>query len=405
MNMNTLSMPKKNPKSKYYDYFIWSDTGTEYPDARIIFKGLCDSNWQYVPELNKYYLHRFYESQPDWNYRNPQVLLYITQIMIHWKNQGIDGFRLDAIPYLWKEHDTNCESLAKCHNIIKFMRAVMDHIEPGTLFLAEACQPIDEICRYFGEDDECHTAYHFPVMNQIFISLATKTQQPLANIFDQTPKIPHNCSWVMFLRCHDELTLEMVTEEERQLLNNHYCKEEAWSFRQGEGISARLYDLLDENPQKVILAYSILLTLPGIPIIYYGDEVAKQNSVPFFEEMLALTGYKDTRYFCRGRMDWNKIESQLQQEQSPAYQVFHGLKHLLTTRNKNKDIAKGQITFIDCKAPLMIYETQQQQSCRIIHNLSNKNITIEQPGVDLLTNNHNSTKVVPSYGSCWIIKE
>ncbi len=379
---------KNNPESPYRDYFIWSSTGKEYSQARIIFQGLCTSNWEYVPENKEYYLHRFYESQPDWNYRNPKLIQYMVDIMIFWRQRGIDGFRLDAIPYLWKEEGSNCESLPQCHQIIKLLRAAMDYLQPGALLLAEACQPTEEIVRYFGQADECQAAYHFPLMRQIFACIATQEQEQLSRVFQETPAIPEKCQWFLFLRCHDELTLEMTTPHEQDLMNRYYCKDPAWSFREGQGIASRLYHLLDEEPAKVLLAYSILFTLPGTPILYYGDEVATENNPDFFDYMYKLTGHADTRNLCRGKLDWAKIETDLSTLGSPAQQIFSGLQKLLRERSQSPALRQGQIQFSPkTSSPLLRYERNYgEESFLIIHNLGSKEIEMEVRGEDILEN-------------------
>jgi maltose alpha-D-glucosyltransferase / alpha-amylase len=211
---------RKGPDNPYRDYYIWSDTDTGYADARIIFKGMMESNWQKLVGQG-YYFHRFFESQPDLNFRNPDVLLELCRVLLFWVKVGVDGFRADAVPYLWKQEGTNCENLPGTHAIVKFFRAVLDMVRPGTMVLAEACQPPHDVVAYFGEGDECHAAYHFPVMPRIYLAMAEGRAKPIFEqlALDVTPAIPDACGWFSFLRCHDELTLEMVTPDERRAIH------------------------------------------------------------------------------------------------------------------------------------------------------------------------------------------
>ena len=276
---------RKGPDNPFRDYYIWNKDTNRYKETRLLFKGMCPSNWEKDGEW--YFFHRFFEFQPDLNYRNPQVLLEVSRILLFWLSQGLDGFRADAIPYIWKEEGTDCENLPEAHMIIKIFRAILDHVRPNTLLLAEACQPPIEVVKYFGDGDECHAGYHFPLMPMIFKSLAIQDAKPVLDVLHPsvTPDIMSENQWFMFLRLHDELTLEMVTPEDRAIIHGHYCKDPRWDFRVGEGISARLAELLDRNPDKIGLAYSIMLTLPGTPIIYYGDEYGKSASWLLIQEI------------------------------------------------------------------------------------------------------------------------
>lgn len=330
------------PDSPYRDYYIWNDDDRRYAEARIIFKGLCSSNWEQLGD--QYYFHRFFEIQPDLNYRNPRVLVEVCRVLLFWLRQGADGFRLDAIPYIWKEDGTNCENLPQAHTIIRFIRAMLDSLRPGTLMLAEACQPPIETVKYFGDGDECHAGYHFPLMPRIFRALAEQRRDPIVQTLDPafTPPIPESCQWFTFLRCHDELTLEMVTPEERQALHTRYCRDPRWDFRQGEGISARLAELLENDPRRIALANSIMLSLGGTPIIFYGDEVAKGQDQAFYDEMTAQTGYADTRYLVRGRMDWEAIDRDLADPATLASQVYGNLQRMLAVRAGHAAFGRGQ---------------------------------------------------------------
>jgi len=226
---------KKEEKNEFSDYYIWRDEPKEYLDARLLFKGIEDSNWE--KSGNRYYFHRFFSFQPDLNYRNPDVLLSMTRNMLYWQSVGVDGFRADAIPYLWKEDDTDCENLDNTHVIVKFFRAMLDYVHPGTLLLAEACQKPKEVVKYLGDNDECHAAYHFPLMPMIFKSIAQGNSQPIKHTLSSavTPEIGEENQWFTFLRVHDELSLELVyvSEEDRKYIHENYCHNPAWDFRVG----------------------------------------------------------------------------------------------------------------------------------------------------------------------------
>ena len=372
---------KDNKSSPYRDYFIWSDTQEKYKDVRIIFKGMMESNWTKYGD--QFYFHRFFDSQPDLNYRNPKLLTEMTMMLMRWLARGVDSFRADAIPYLWKEEGTNCENLPKTHTIIKFFRAAMDYMRPGSILLAEANQPPLEVANYFGGGDECLAAYHFPLMPRIYRALAeadaSSIQETLQPSF--TPPIPENCQWFTFLRCHDELTLEMVTPEERTFLHKHYAKDPLWDFREGEGISARLASLLDEDPKKINLLNSILLTLVGTPVLYYGDELGKTNDLAFYEAQVQQTGYKDSRYLVRGAVDWQKAEADLKDETSLASQIYYPLKQMLKVRGDYPAFSRGSLKFIDVEDKrVLAYERQDDtQKLKVIANLSGEPVTVNSP--------------------------
>lgn len=340
---------RKSKDSPYRNYFIWNDDTEKYKDARIIFKGMCDSNWQYDEVAKQYYFHRFFEIQPDLNYRNPELLFAMTNMLINWRLKGVDGFRADAVPYLWKDENTICENLPKTHLIVQFFKASLDYLNPGNLLLAEANQPPKQVAEYFGGGHECNAAYHFPVMPRIFKALAQEDCSPVKMVMDPsfTPEIPESCQWFNFLRCHDELTLEMVSAEERKILHDYYVKDPLWDFRQGEGISSRLANLFDEDAKRIKLAYSIMFTLIGTPIIYYGDEVGKTNDLAYYNDMFKMTGYKDSRYLGRGHMDWNLIDQELKDPNSLASQIYLGIKEMTTNRAKHPSFARGTLKFVD----------------------------------------------------------
>ena len=262
---------RQDKNSPYRDYYVWSDTDQKFQDARIIFLDTETSNWTWDDVAGQYFWHRFYSSQPDLNYHCPQLKEEIFNTVSFWLDLGIDGFRADAVPYLFEEEGTNCENLPETHQFLKELRSFIDHKYPGKVLLCEANQWPQDVRQYFGDEDEFHMGFHFPVMPRIFMALRQGNRKKIVEILEQTPSIPASCQWCIFLRNHDELTLEMVTEEERQWMWKEYAPEK--SMRLNLGIRRRLAPLLDNDQRKLELINSILLTLPGSPFIYYGDEI------------------------------------------------------------------------------------------------------------------------------------
>ncbi len=259
------------PGSTWRDYYVWSDTDQKYQDTRIIFLDTETSNWTWDPVANAYFWHRFYSHQPDLNYDNPRVLVDILRVMRFWLDMGVDGLRLDAVPYLVEREGTNNENLPETHAILKKFRAEIDARYPDRMLLAEANQWPEDALPYFGEGDECHMAFHFPLMPRIYMSLAREDRYPISDIVTQTPSIPETCQWAIFLRNHDELTLEMVTDSERDYLWQTYATDQR--ARLNLGIRRRLAPLMDNDRRKIELLNGLLFSMPGAPVIYYGDEI------------------------------------------------------------------------------------------------------------------------------------
>jgi trehalose synthase len=268
---------RSKPNSDARNWYVWSDTDQRFAGTRVIFSDTEKSNWTWDPEAGAYYWHRFFSHQPDLNYDNPRVLFAMIQIMRRWLDLGVDGFRLDAIPYLREREGTNNENLPETHEIIKQIRAELDRYAPGKLLLAEANQWPEDVSAYFGEGDECHMAYHFPLMPRIYMAIAQEDRFPIADILRQTPDIPANCQWALFLRNHDELTLEMVTDIERDYLWTTYATDPR--ARINSGIRRRLAPLMDSDRRKIELMNSLLMSFPGTPIIYYGDEIGMGDNI------------------------------------------------------------------------------------------------------------------------------
>jgi maltose alpha-D-glucosyltransferase/alpha-amylase len=257
--------------SKWRDYYVWSDTPDRYPNARIIFKDFETSNWSWDAEAHAYYWHRFYSHQPDLNFENPQVHRELFKVIDFWLDLGIDGLRLDAVPYLYEEENTSCENLPKTYEFLRKLRAHVDRRFPNRMLLAEANQWPDDAAAYLGKGDICHMAFHFPLMPRIYIALQKEDWFPITDILEQTPRIPENTQWAIFLRNHDELTLEMVTDEERDYMYRHYANDP--SARINLGIRRRLAPLVNNSRRRIELLNILLFSMPGTPIIYYGDEI------------------------------------------------------------------------------------------------------------------------------------
>ena len=265
------------PGSPKRDFYVWSDTNRKFAETRIIFTDTEKSNWAWDDVAKAYYWHRFFSHQPDLNHNNPSVVKAVTRVMRFWLDQGVDGLRLDAIPYLCVREGTNNENLPETHAVIRQMRSVIDARYRNRMFLAEANQWPEDVRDYFGQGDECHMAYHFPLMPRMYMAIAQEDRHPITEILGQTPDIPENCQWAIFLRNHDELTLEMVTSKERDYMYQMYAADPR--ARLNLGIRRRLAPLLENDPDRIKLMNSLLLSMPGSPIIYYGDEIGMGDNI------------------------------------------------------------------------------------------------------------------------------
>jgi len=268
---------RRSPDSPYRDYYVWSDTDQRYREARIIFLDSETSNWTWDPVARQYFWHRFYHHQPDLNFDNPAVRAAMLDVMRYWLDRGLDGFRIDAVPYLFEREETNCENLPETHAYLRELRAEIDARYRGRILFAEANQWPADVRPYFGDGDECHMAFNFPLMPRLFMALRREERRPIVDIVRQTPDIPSTCQWGTFLRNHDELTLEMVTHDERDYMYQQYATDAR--MRLNLGIRRRLTPLMENGRRQVELLHSLLLSLPGSPVLYYGDEIGMGDNI------------------------------------------------------------------------------------------------------------------------------
>jgi len=351
---------RRAPKgSAKRDWYVWSDDERKYNGVRIIFNDTEKSNWTYDPVAGQYYWHRFFSHQPDLNFDNPSVLRAVMRTMRFWLDMGVDGMRLDAIPYLVERDGTSCENLPETHAVIKRLRAELDARYRDRMFLAEANQWPEDVRDYFGEGDECHVAYHFPLMPRMYVAIAQEDRHPITEIMAQTPDIPDNCQWAIFLRNHDELTLEMVTSKERDYMYRMYAVDQR--ARINLGIRRRLAPLLDNDRERIRLMNILLLSMPGSPVIYYGDEIGMGDDIYLGDRDGVRTPMQWTpdrnggfsradpqRLYLRPIMDpvfgyeALNVEAQLRDSSS----LLNWMKRVLAVRKLYKAFGRGRLTFL-----------------------------------------------------------
>ena len=348
--------PKGSPER---DYYVWSDTDTKYAGTRIIFVDTEKSNWTFDPAAGQYYWHRFFSHQPDLNFDNPAVLEALLDVMRFWLDMGVDALRLDAIPYLIEREGTINENLPETHEILKQIRRALDARYTGRILLAEANQWPSDVRAYFGEGDECHMAFHFPLMPRIFMGLRQEERHPIVEIMNQTPDIPDGCQWAIFLRNHDELTLEMVTDEERDYMYSQYASDP--QMRLNVGIRRRLAPLMENSRPRIELMHSLLFSMPGTPIIYYGDEIGMGDNVYLGDRNGVRTpmqwssdrnaGFSradPARLYFPVIMDpvygYDAINVEAQ-ERSP-FSLLHWMKRMIALRRQHPVFGRGTIEFV-----------------------------------------------------------
>lgn len=356
--------------SPFRDYYIWSSHDRGFDKTDLIFKGMVNSNWTWDEVSGQFYFHRFYPFQPDLNYRNPEVTLAMIRNLIFWKLKGVDGFRMDAAPCMWKEEGTDCINRPQVHLLLKLFRASLDFLSPQTLFLAEANIPADQLLDFFAQGDECQSAYHFPLMPRFFQAFMEGHPERLVSA--PFPSLPQGSTWITFLRLHDEVTLDLVTSSERPQLVEEYAPLPELRFRDGQAFSGRLFNLMKADPDKVLAAYSALFSLPGTPLIYYGDEIAMENNEMFYHQAKEKTGYPDSRFFHRGPYDLARWKSARKEPLSPEGKVLQGLKEMLKFRQNHRNVFI-QPPELKSRGPLLISTRKADgKTLRITTNLSDR---------------------------------
>jgi maltose alpha-D-glucosyltransferase/alpha-amylase len=377
---------RSDKNSPYRNYYVWSDDDEKYKDTRIIFTDTEESNWSWDDEAGQYYWHRFFSHQPDLNYDNEAVHQEMLGIMKFWLDLGIDGFRLDAIPYLYEREGTSSENLVETIDFLKRTRQFVDSINPEAVLLAEANQWPEDTIPYFGEGDVLQMAFHFPLMPRIYLALAQETREPILDILARTQDIPENTQWCLFLRNHDELTLEMVSEDERNLLWEHYAPSK--DMRLNLGIRRRLAPLLDHEIERILLANSLIMTMPGSPVIYYGDEIGMADDTlrpdrdgvrtPMQWDNTESAGFSAQRpeklFAMPLRQDNSQpIHANVKQQREDQGSLLERMRHLLKIREQYALFSTGKFSWENHNLPSSIlafkrYEADQE--LLILHNLS-----------------------------------
>ncbi|MBS0000641.1 MAG: maltose alpha-D-glucosyltransferase, partial [Cyclobacteriaceae bacterium] len=383
---------KAKPGSNFRNFYVWSETPDKFQDARIIFQDFETSNWAWDPEANAYYWHRFYSHQPDLNYDNPNVRKEIFKVLDFWFKTGVDGLRLDAVPYLFQREGTNCENLPETHDFLKQLRKHIDENHENKMLLAEANQWPEDARQYFGRGDECHMAFHFPLMPRLYMGMKMEDRFPIIDILEQTPDIPDNCQWAIFLRNHDELTLEMVTDEERDYMYKSFAREP--EQRINLGIRRRLAPLMENDRRKIEMMNILLFSLPGTPIVYYGDEIGMGDNY-----------YLGDRYGVRTPMQWtadrnagfSKVNKQRlflpvitdneyhyeainieNQDKNPS-SLLWWMRQVISTRKRYAAFSRGAIRFVNSNNPkvLSFIREYQDESMLVIINLSHHSQSVD----------------------------
>ena len=385
---------RRDPSGPYGDYYVWSDDPEKYAGTRIIFIDTEESNWTFDPVRKQYFWHRFFSHQPDLNYDNPAVQEEILDVIRFWLDLGMDGIRLDAIPYLFEREGTSSENLPETHGFIKKVRAMFDEEYPGRFLLAEANQLPEEVVAYFGEGegDECQMAFHFPVMPRIFMGIRQELAQPIVDILRETPPIPESAQWGMFLRNHDELTLEMVSDQEREFMYQNYAFEPR--MRANVGIRRRLAPLLGGHRGRLELAHALLLSLPGSPFLYYGDEIGMGDNIWLPDrdgvrtpmqwsndrnggfskadpERLYLPPVRNDQY----GYDIVNVESQMKLENS----LLQWVRQMIMIRKQYRAFGRGSYIEVGHGNPQVLAFIREYEGERIlcVHNMSSRPQAVE----------------------------
>ncbi len=374
---------RSSKDSPMRDFYVWSPTNTRYAQARVIFVDTEESNWAYDERTGEYYWHRFYSSQPDLNYDNPKVQQAMLDVIRFWLELGVDGFRADAVPYLFEREGTNCESLPETHEYLKRVRRFIDENFPGRILLAEANQWPEDVLAYFGDGDEFHMAFHFPLMPRLFMALALHDRTPIVNVLAKTPSLPDETQWCIFLRNHDELTLEMVSEEEREFMWSYYAPDPR--MRLNLGIRRRLAPLLDNDRRKIELLNSLLFTLPGSPIIYYGDEIGMGDNISLPDRNGVRTPMQWSAGKNAGFSEADELYAPVNDDEVYGYRkvnvdaqrddpgsLLNWTRHIIRVRKSLPALARGTIRLVDVgdEAVLAFWREVADQKVLTLHNLA-----------------------------------
>ncbi len=355
---------RTNPKA---DWYVWSDDSERWSDARVIFVDSEPSNWTWDPQREQFYWHRFFHHQPDLNYDNPEVAEAMLDVVRFWLSLGLDGFRLDAVPYLFERDGTNGENLPETHEYLRRIRKTVDAEYPGRVLLAEANQWPTDVVDYFGNDDECHMCFHFPLMPRMFMAVRKEQRHPITEILAQTPEIPEGCQWGIFLRNHDELTLEMVTDEDRDYMYSEYATDPRMKLNLG--IRRRLFPLLDNDESLAELFHAMLFSMPGSPVMYYGDEIGMGDNIYLGDRDGVRTPMQWTpdrnagfstadfaQLFLPPLMDpvYGFQAVNVEQQRRDGSSFLHWLQRMISVRRQHPVLAIGQFEMLHAQNPSVL---------------------------------------------------
>jgi maltose alpha-D-glucosyltransferase / alpha-amylase len=383
---------RSSPTSAKRGYYVWSDTDKKYEKARIIFIDTEKSNWTWDPVAQAYYWHRFFSHQPDLNYDNPELRGAMLDILAFWLEQGLDGFRCDAVPYLFEREGTICENLPETHAYLRDVRKRIDESYQGRIILAEANQWPADVRPYFGDGDECHMAFHFPLMPRLFMALRSEDWRPILDMFTHTPSIPDNCQWCLFLRNHDELTLEMCSGEERDYMYYAYGRDPL--MRRNIGIARRLAPLLDNDRRKIELLNSLVFTLPGSPIVYYGDEIGMGDNIHLGDRNGVRTPMQWTADRNGGfsKSDGASLylpvigdsvfgyqAVSVEAQQQTPHSLLHWMRRLIAVRKRYQAFGRGTIQFLRPRNEKVLAYLRRygETTVLLVHNLAGSAQAVE----------------------------
>ncbi len=383
---------RQSPQSSKREFYVWSDTDRKYGKARIIFIDTEKSNWTWDPDAKAFYWHRFFSHQPDLNYDNPEVRQAMLDTMTFWLDQGLDGFRCDAVPYLFEREGTICENLPETHDYLKDIRRRIDDAYQGRVLLAEANQWPTDVRPYFGDGDEFHMAFHFPLMPRLYMGVQSETRDPIIDMFTHTPEIPPNCQWCLFLRNHDELTLEMCSGEERDYMYYTYARDP--SMRRNIGIGRRLAPLLDNDRRKIELLHSLVFTMPGSPIIYYGDEIGMGDNVKLKDRDGVRTPMQWTMDRNAGFSNCDPAQLYLpvvadavygyqavnvEAQKEAPHSLLHWMKRMIAVRKRFPAFGRGTITFLRPVNGKVLAYLREHEGIKllVVHNLAGSAQSVE----------------------------